>query len=86
VDDSDDPIQFSLDRATIELAVLQLATTIEPDGQFDPAEDPRPSAATTTLTALFGTVSNRAAAEGIYDALVRLWQWGQLGEPWAGQH
>lgn len=54
-------------------AVLDLAVTIDPDGQADPAEDAR---AEVPLSALAGLLNSAPAAEGIHRALTALWvQW-----------
>lgn len=58
-------------RMRIHLAVVALGATVEPDGQYDPAEDdPRQAAALTQLAQLLG---DTAVAEGIMDALGELW-------------
>lgn len=73
-----DPVQHSLDRDAIRAGVLRLAETVEPDGQYDPADDPRPGAALLALTDALGNVNDRAAAEGIHAALMELWRRWQM--------
>ncbi len=68
----DQSVQDSFDRDAIRDAVSKLAQTCEPDGQYDPAVDPRPGAAIIKLADLLGNVSAVNAAEGIQTALMMI--------------
>lgn len=50
-------------------AVLAAAAAVRPDGQYDPADDPRPETAALQLCAVFGSMP---LAEGILAALREL--------------
>ena len=74
-------VQQSLTRDAIRDAVLAIAETMEPDGQYDPADDPRPTQAAHTLAQL---LEDPLVAEGITAALHTLWVRWRLGEGEAG--
>jgi hypothetical protein len=58
-----DPIMHQLE---VRSAVLALAATLEPDEQYDPADDPRPEQAHARLAALLGS---NERARGVSEAL-----------------
>lgn len=57
-------------RMAVRAAVMRLALTCEPDGQYDPADDPRPVDAVQNLTLIVDSVD---IAQGIQEALRELW-------------
>lgn len=57
-------------KPLIRQCVLDLGAAVEPDEQYDPAEDPRESQAVATLAALLGSYP---AAEACAEALTILW-------------
>lgn len=62
-------LQQSFTRDLVRDMVLEIATAVEPDGRYDPAEDPRPEEAALRLASLLGSMP---AAEGIVMALREL--------------
>lgn len=91
-DDSDDPeeatrseterqlarrVARSFDRDTITAAIVAVGIALEPDGQYDPADDPRPEAAVRHLAQL---IEDPLVAEAVALALPRLWRRWALGE------
>lgn len=62
-------LEQSYVRDNVRDAVLALAAAVAPDGQYDPADDPRPEQAVLALAALLGSVP---AAEGVQLALMAL--------------
>ena len=70
-------VQQSLTRDAIRDTVLAVAEAMEPDGQYDPADDPRPTQAIHLLAQL---LEEPLVAEGIAAALRTLWVRWRLGE------
>lgn len=58
-----------LRRAAIADAVVALGQSYEPDGQYDPADDPRPEESARALAALI----DEGAAAGVASGLMSLW-------------
>jgi hypothetical protein len=65
----EDKIRAKYDRDAVRDAVIELAKTCEPDGQYDPDTDLWPEAAVMELIDLLGTISARDAALGMQKAL-----------------
>jgi len=70
-------VQSSFDRDAVCDAIMNLALTCEPDGMYDPVDDPRPEAAVLALADLLGNASTRDAAMGVQLAL-----WKIIGKPY----
>ncbi|HUY75537.1 MAG TPA: hypothetical protein VMV29_02125 [Ktedonobacterales bacterium] len=70
-------VQQSLTRDAIRDAVLAVAEALEPDGQYDPEDDPRPPQAVHQLAQL---LEDPLVAESIAAALRTLWMRWRLGE------
>lgn len=60
----------SYTRDQVRNAVLAVAAAEESDGQYDPADDPRPEQAVSVLAERLGSLP---AAEGVQLALRQLW-------------
>ena len=67
----------SLDRDAISAAIVSVGLAVEPDGQYDPADDPRLEAAVRHLAQL---IEDPLLAEAVVLALPRLWRRWALGE------
>ncbi len=66
-------VERSLQRDDIRNAILTVGQAIVPDGQYDPADDPRLEQA---ISALGQLVEDMTFAEAVADALRTLWrQW-----------
>lgn len=75
---ANEQVQASLNRDGVAAAVLALAAALRPDGLYDPADDPRPGAATLSLAALISNLSNpRLVAEGVQIALASIGEEGK---------
>lgn len=70
-------VQQSLTRDAIRDAVLAVAEALEPDGQYDPEDDPRPAHAIHQVAQF---LEDPLAAEGIAAALRTVWRRWRLGE------